>query len=84
MIDLLKVETENKVYVNDIAIIVDKDTITASDLLEMAGFSSLVYDIYLIPDQENKKKKKINKPLSENKKIKIETGMHFNAILRQA
>jgi hypothetical protein len=41
MIELTKVERENKVYVNDKVIILDKNTITASELLELAGFSSL-------------------------------------------
>lgn len=81
MIELTKVERENKVYVNDKVIVLDRDTITASELLEMAGFSSLVYDIYLIQNNE-KKNKKPSKPLSENKKIKIETGMHFAANLK--
>jgi hypothetical protein len=81
MIELTKVERENKVYVNDRVIVLDTDTITASELLEMAGFSSLVYVIYLIQNNE-KKNKKGNKPLIENKKIKIETGMHFAANLK--
>jgi len=83
MIELTKVERENKVYVNGQVIILDKDTITASDLLEMAGFSSLVYDIYLSPDVKRKgNKKKGIRPLDENKKIRIETGMQFNTILK--
>jgi len=81
MIELSKVESENKVYVNDKVIVLDSDTITASELLEIAGFSSLVYDIYLIQKNE-KKSKKANKPLIENKKIKIETVMHFAANLK--
>ncbi len=81
MIELSKVESENKVYVNDKVIVLDRDTITASELLEMAGFSSLVYDIYLIQNNE-KKNKKASKPLIENKKIKTETGMHFAANLK--
>jgi hypothetical protein len=81
MIELTKVERENKVYVNDRVIVLDTDTITASELLEMAGFSSLVYVIYLIQNNE-KKNKKDNKPLIENKKIKIEAGMHFAANLK--
>jgi hypothetical protein len=59
------------VYVNDKVIVLDRDTITASELLEMAGFSSLVYDLYLIPNNE-KEKKKSNKQLIENREIKIE------------
>ena len=81
MIELTKVERENKVYVNDKVIVLDRNTITASELLEMAGFSSLVYDIYLIHNSE-KKNKKSNKPLIENKTINIETGMHFSANLK--
>jgi len=81
VIELTKVERENKVYVNDKVIVLDRDTITASELLEMAGFSSLAYDIYLIQSKE-KKNKKANKPLIENKKINIETGMHFAANLK--
>ncbi len=81
MIELTKVERENKVYLNDNVIVLDRDTITASELFEMAGFSSLVYDIYLLQNNE-KKNKKANKPLIENKKIKIETGMHFAANLK--
>ncbi|MDN5847964.1 MAG: hypothetical protein L0H53_17020, partial [Candidatus Nitrosocosmicus sp.] len=69
------------VYVNDKVIVLDRDTITASELLEMAGFSSLVYEIYLIQNNE-KKNKKSNKPLIENRKINIETGMHFAANLK--
>jgi hypothetical protein len=82
MIELTKVERENKVYVNDKVVVLDRDTITASELLEMAGFSSLVYDIYLINNNNEKKNKKSNKPLMENKKIKIETGIHFSANLK--
>ena len=67
-------------YVNDKVIVLVRDTITASELLEIAGFSSLVYDIYLI--KQRKKSKKSNKPLIENKKIKIETVMHFTANLK--
>ncbi len=67
-------------YVNDKVIVLVRDTITASELLEIAGFSSLVYDIYLI--EQRKKSKKSNKPLIENKKIKIETVMHFTANLK--
>ena len=81
MIELTKVERENKVYVNDKVIILDKNTITASELLELAGFSSLVYDICLVKNREKKNKntKKANKPLEENEKLKIETGMRFDA-----
>lgn len=86
MIELTKVERENKVYVNDTAIILDKESITPSELLELAGFSSLVYDCYLIQNKERKGKKKginENKPLKENKSIQITTGMQFNAVLKQ-
>ena len=87
MIELTKVERENKVYVNDKVIILDKNIITASELLELAGFSSLAYDIYFakneVKDKEKKNKKKANKPLEENKKLKIETGMYFDALLKQ-
>ncbi|MGD9673426.1 MAG: hypothetical protein AB7U98_08100 [Candidatus Nitrosocosmicus sp.] len=85
MIELTKVERENKVYVNDKVLVLDRATITSSELLEMAGFSSLVYDMFKVQDQDTKKnrKKQVNKPLDENKKINIETGMHFNAILKQ-
>jgi len=91
MIELTKVERENKVYVNDKVIILDREKITPSELLELAGFSSLVYDCYFAQNEDGGgegkrakgKKKMINKPLDENKKIKIETGMQFNAILKQ-
>ena len=61
MIELIKVERENKVYVNDKAIIPDKNTITASELLELAGFSSLAYDIYFAKDKEELTKKRIQR-----------------------
>ncbi|WP_458744117.1 multiubiquitin domain-containing protein [Candidatus Nitrosocosmicus sp. T] len=77
--ELTKVERENKVYVNDKAIVLDKNTITASELLELAGFSSLAYNVYMILDRKRNK----SKLLGENKKIKIETGMRFDAILKQ-
>lgn len=91
MIELTKVERENKVYVNDKVIILDRENITPSELLELAGFSSLVYDCYLAQNEDaegggkqtKRKKKMINKPLDKNKKIKIETGMQFNAVLKQ-
>jgi hypothetical protein len=83
MIELTKVERENKVFVNDKAIVLDKDTVTASELLELAGFSSLVYDIYLKQNEKRKNKKAVNKPLGENKKIKIETGTYFDAVLKE-
>jgi hypothetical protein len=77
--ELTKVERENKVYVNDKAIVLDKNTITASELLELAGFSSLAYNIYLVMDRKRKK----SKLLVDNKKIKIETGLRFDATLKQ-
>jgi hypothetical protein len=86
MIELTKVERENKVYVNDKAIILDKESITPSELLELAGFSSLVYDCYLVQNKEKKGKKKTtseSKPLIEDKIINIKTGMQFNAVLKQ-
>lgn len=76
--ELTKVERENKVYVNDKAVVLDKNTITASELLELAGFSSLAYNIYMVLDRKRNK----NKLLGENKKIKIETGMRFDAALK--
>jgi Multiubiquitin len=79
IMELTKVERENKVYVNDKAIVLDKNTITASELLELAGFSSLAYNVYMILDRKRNK----SKLLGENKKIKIETGMRFDAILKQ-
>ena len=63
MIELTKVEKENKVYVNDEVIILDKNTITASELLELAGFSSLVYDIYFAKDPEKRNKKNAKKEI---------------------
>ncbi len=77
--ELTKVERENKVYVNDKAVVLDKNSITASELLELAGFSSLAYNIYIVLDRKRNK----NKLLGENKKIKIETGMRFDAALKQ-
>lgn len=76
--ELTKVERENKVYVNDKAIVLDKNTITASELLELAGFSSLAYNIYVVMDRKRKK----SKLLGDNKKIKIETGLRFDATLK--
>jgi len=85
MIELTKVERENKVYVNDEVVVIDKDNIKASELLELAGFSSLVYDIYLAKTEQRKKNtKKENKKIEENKKIKLKTGMCFDAILKQS
>ena len=78
IMELTKVERENKVYVNDKAVVLDKNTITASELLELAGFSSLAYNIYMVLDRKRNK----NKLLGENKKIKIETGMRFDAALK--
>ena len=79
IMELTKVERENKVYVNDKAIVLDKNAITASELLELAGFSSLAYNNYLVLDRKRKK----SKLLGENKKIKVETGMRFDATLKQ-
>lgn len=85
--DFREVEREYQVYVNDKIIVLDKETITPSKLLEMADFSPLVYDLYLRQNknQGEKGKTKIgkNKPLDENKQIKIQTGMYFDAILKQ-
>jgi hypothetical protein len=86
MIELIKVERENKVYVNDKVIILDRESITPSKLLELAGFSSLVYDCYLIQNIDGKGKKKVtakNKPLNENRNKILKTGMQFNAVLKQ-
>ena len=86
MIELIKVERENKVYVNDKAIVLNRESITPSELLDLAGFSSLVYDCYLIQNKDVKGKKKAttkNKPLDENQNISIKTGMQFNAVLKQ-
>lgn len=85
MIELTKVKKENKFYVNDEAVILDKDTITASELLELAGFSFLAYNIYFESDGHSRssKKKQISKPIAENRKMRIETGMQFNAALKE-
>jgi len=89
MIELTKVERENKIYVNDKVILLDRDTITPSELLELTGFSSMVYDCYFEQNETKRvggkrtTRKKINKPLDENKKINIEIGMRFNATLKQ-
>ncbi|HKX97729.1 MAG TPA: hypothetical protein VJL78_07855 [Candidatus Nitrosocosmicus sp.] len=69
MIELSKVESENKVYVNDKVNVLDRVTITASELLELARFSSLVYDLYLTKNGE--------------KKVNIETVIQFNATLKE-
>jgi hypothetical protein len=45
-----------------------------------------MYDICLVKNQEKKNNnitKKANKPLEENKKLRIETGMCFDASLKQ-
>ena len=90
VIDLTKVERENKVYVNDMVIILDKESIKPPELLELAGYSSLVYDCYLVRNNEGNAKKKTkkktpyeNKLLKESSTIHIETGMKFNAVLKQ-
>jgi hypothetical protein len=62
------------VYVNDKVIVLDRDTITASELLGMSGFSSLVYYIYLIHKNE-KKNKKANKSLIEMHTKQAEKNM---------
>jgi hypothetical protein len=69
LIELSKVESENKVYVNDKVNVLDRVTITASELLELADFSSLVYDLYLTKNGE--------------KKVNIETVIQFNATLKE-
>ena len=69
MIELSKVESENKVYVNDKVNVLDRVTITASELLELASFSSLAYDLYLTKNAE--------------KKVNIETVIQFNATLKE-
>jgi hypothetical protein len=69
LIELSKVESENKVYVNDKVNVLDRVTITASELLELAGFSSLAYDLYLTKNGE--------------KKVNIETVIKFNATLKE-
>ena len=86
MIELTKVRRENKVYVNYKAIILDKEVITPLELLELAGFSFLVYDCYLAQNEKEKgtkkKTKKKNKPLNENNKIHTKTGIQFNSTLK--
>jgi hypothetical protein len=74
MIELCKVESENKVYVNDKVIVLDRDTITASELLGISGFSSLVYYTCLIHKNE-KKNKKANKSLIEMHTKQAEKNM---------
>jgi len=57
------------VYVNDKVNVLDRVTITASELLELAGFSSLSYYLYLTKNGE--------------KKVNIETVIQFNATLKE-
>lgn len=84
MMDFREVEKENKVYVNDKVIILDEDHISPAELLELAGFSSLEYDIYLKQNTDKKmKNNKIKKPLRENSELKVHTGMSFDAMLKQ-
>jgi hypothetical protein len=63
--------------------LLDRNSVTASEWLELAGFSPLVYNSYLAKNEEKKNKKKGNKPLEENKRINIKTGMHFDSTLKQ-
>ncbi len=60
----------------------------------MSGLTSFVYECNIAQKEaagiaEKRKrakentKKKINKPLNNNKSINIETGMQFNAILKE-
>ena len=69
MIELSKVESESKVYANDKVNVLDRVTITVSELLELSSFSSLAYDLYLTKNGE--------------KKVNIETVIQFTATLKE-
>jgi len=78
MIELSKVQREIKVYINDSAFVLDDNKATGQQLLERTGFAINEYDIYLVIEENDDKSKKIK----NNETVNLETGMHFNVILK--
>ncbi len=50
MVDIKSAATEKMIYVNDREIPVIEDSLTASEMLEKAGFSPMEYVLYPVSD----------------------------------
>ncbi len=68
-------EHEKIIFVNKKQIHVSEDSLTGRQILEKAGFDPNQYDLFLIHGQNSQK-------IEPDQSVKIENGLHFNAILK--
>jgi hypothetical protein len=64
-------------YINERGFLINENSLSGAELLEMSGFAANEYNIYLVYDQN----KSQDKP---NEDIEIQNGLRFNAVLKPA
>ena len=74
--DVSKVQEENMIYINERGFPIDKDTLTGEQILEIGGFASNEYDLYILHDPNK------SKQIQNKETIKIRNRLRFNAVLK--
>jgi Multiubiquitin len=74
--EISEAQKENMVYINERGFPVNQNSLTGSQLLEMAGFAANEYNLYII-SEENK-----SKEIKPEERVEIQNGLRFNAILK--
>ncbi|MGC8516187.1 MAG: multiubiquitin domain-containing protein [Thermoplasmata archaeon] len=68
---------EYEIFVNKKRLLVSENTLSGKQILEIAGLNPAEYDLYRVQGQKSE-------PIQQNQEVKIENGLHFNAILKSA
>jgi hypothetical protein len=65
------------IFVNKKQLKVTEPVLTGLEILTRAGYDANQYDLFLIHGQQSEQ-------IQPNQPVKIENGLHFNAILKSA
>jgi hypothetical protein len=68
---------EYVIFVNKKQLKVTEATLTGQQILTLAGYDVNQYDLFLIHGQQSEQ-------IQPSQSVKIENGLHFNAILKSA
>jgi hypothetical protein len=74
--DISEAQKENIIYINERGFPVNQNSLTGSQLLEMAGFAANEYNIYIVSKQNK------SKEIKPEEHVEIQNGLRFNAILK--
>lgn len=73
----MKLHEEYVIHVNKKQLKVTENTLTGHQILTLAGYSVDQYDLFLVHGQKDEQ-------IKPDQTVKIENGLHFNAILKSA